>query len=56
MKVNYIFQNTIKPTDKAFYLTPSIAIYTYNGVSIKSCTINFAWLVFSFSIDIIIKK
>lgn len=56
MKVNYIFQNTIKPIDKAFYLTPSIAIYTYNGVSIKSCTINFAWLVFSFSIDIIIKR
>jgi len=56
MKVNYICQNTIKPTDKAFYLTPSVAIYTYNGVLIKSCTINFAWLIFSFSIDIIIKK
>ena len=56
MKVNYICQNTIKPTDKAFYLTPSIAIYTYNGVSIKSYTISFAWLVFSFCIDIIIKR
>lgn len=56
MKVNYICQNTIKPTDKAFYLTPSVAIYTYNGVSIKSCTISFAWLVFSFCIDIIIKR
>ena len=55
MKVNYICQNTIKPTDKAFYLTPSIAIYTYNGVLIKSCVISFAWLVFSFSINIIIK-
>ena len=56
MKVNYICQNTIKHTDKAFYLTPSIAIYTYNGVSIKSYAISFAWLVFSFSIDIIIKR
>ena len=56
MKVNYIYQNTIKPTDKAFYLTPSIAIYTYNGVSIKSYTISFTWFIFSFCIDLIIKK
>jgi hypothetical protein len=56
MEVNYICRNTIKPIDKAFYLTPSIGIYTYNGVSIKSCTIGFAWLVFSFCIDIIIKR
>ena len=27
MEVNYICQNTIKPTDKAFYLTPSIDIH-----------------------------
>lgn len=52
MKINFIYQNTIKPADKAFYLTPSIAIYTYNGVSIKSCTISFAWLVFYFFINI----
>ena len=56
MKVNYIYYNTIKSTDKAFYLTPSIAIYKYNGVLRKSCIISFAWLVISFSIDIIIKK
>lgn len=56
MRVNYIYQNTIKTTDKAFYLTPSIAIYTYNGVSIKSCDIIFAWFVFSFCIEIIIKR
>lgn len=56
MRVKYICENTIKHTDKALYLTPSIAIYTYNGALIKSYAVSFAWLVFSFSIEIIIKR
>lgn len=56
MKIEFDYHSTKYDEDISLEITPSVSLYIYKGFSHNSYTISFAWLIFCFSMDIIINK
>ena len=56
MKIEFDYYSTKENEDISLYITPCISLYLYRGFTHNSYTISFAWLIFHFSMDIIIDE
>ena len=56
MKIEFDYHSTKDNEDIWLYITPCVYLYLYRGFTHNSYTVSFAWLVFHFSMDIIIDK